>query len=58
MTTAVRYTLDTLLIMVPLTVMTFFLFDPAAFNLFPGWLPRSLILSGNRRVMRSPRSLA
>jgi len=42
MTAAVRYTLDTLLIVVPLTVMTFFLFDPAAFNLFTGWLARVL----------------
>jgi len=42
MTAAVRYTLDTLLIVVPPTVMTFFLFDPAAFNLFTGWLARVL----------------
>jgi hypothetical protein len=40
MTAAVRYTLDTLLIIVPLIVMTYFLFDPAAFNLFTAWLAR------------------
>ena len=32
MTAAVRYMLDTLLIMVPLIVMTYFLFDPTAFS--------------------------
>jgi len=40
MTAALRYTLDTLLITVPLIVMTSFLFDPAAFNLFTAWLAR------------------
>jgi len=40
MTAALRYTLDTLLIIVPLIVMTYFLFDPAAFNLFTAWLAR------------------
>jgi hypothetical protein len=38
----VRYTLDALLIFVPLIVMTYFLFDPAAFNAFAGWLARVL----------------
>jgi hypothetical protein len=42
MTAAVRYTRDTLLIIVPLCVMTYFLFDPAAFNLFTAWLVRVL----------------
>jgi hypothetical protein len=32
MTAALRHTLDTLLIIVPLIVMTYFLFDPAAFD--------------------------
>ena len=40
MTAALRHTLDTLLIIVPLIVMTYFLFDPAAFNLFTAWLAR------------------
>jgi hypothetical protein len=31
---AVRCTLDPLLIVVPLMLMTYFLFDPAAFNAF------------------------
>jgi hypothetical protein len=39
---AVRYTLDALLIAVPLIVMTYFLFDPAAFNAFTAWLRRVL----------------
>ena len=42
MTAAVRYALDTLLVVVPLIVMTYFLFDPAAFNLFTAWLVRIL----------------
>ena len=42
MTATVRYTLDTLLIIVPLCVMIYFLFDPAAFNLFTAWLARVL----------------
>jgi hypothetical protein len=42
MTAAVRYTRDTLLVVVPLIVMTYFLFDPAAFNLFTAWLVRIL----------------
>jgi hypothetical protein len=42
MTAAVRYTLDTLLVIVPLTVMTYFLFDPSAFNAFTAWLIRVL----------------
>jgi hypothetical protein len=39
---AARYTLDALLIAVPLIVMTYFLFDPAAFNAFTAWLARVL----------------
>jgi hypothetical protein len=39
---AVRYTLDALLIVVPLILMTYFLFDPAAFNAFTAWLARVL----------------
>jgi hypothetical protein len=39
---AARYTLDALLIVVPLIVMTYFLFDPAAFNAFTAWLARVL----------------
>jgi hypothetical protein len=42
MTAAVRYTRDTLLIIVPLCVTMYFLFDPAAFNLFTAWLGRVL----------------
>jgi hypothetical protein len=42
MTAVVRYTLDTVLIVVPLIGMTYFLFDPAAFNLFTAWLVRVL----------------
>ena len=40
MTAIVKYTIDTLLVVVPLIVMTYFLFDPAAFNLFTAWLAR------------------
>ena len=36
----VKYTIDTLLVVMPLIVMTYFLFDPAAFNLFTVWLAR------------------
>jgi hypothetical protein len=39
---AVKYTLDTLLILLPLIVMTYFLFDPAAFNFFTAWLAQVL----------------
>jgi hypothetical protein len=39
---AVRHTLDILLITVPLFVMTYFLFNPAAFNAFTAWLARTL----------------
>jgi hypothetical protein len=42
MTAAFRYTRDTLLIIVPLCVMTYFLFDPAAFNFLTAWLARVL----------------
>jgi hypothetical protein len=42
MTIAIRYTADALVIAVPLFVMTYFLFDPAAFNAFTGWLARVL----------------
>ena len=39
---AIRYGIDALLILVPLVVMTYFLFDPAAFNAFTAWLARVL----------------
>jgi hypothetical protein len=39
---AIRYGVDALLIIVPLVVMTCFLFDPAAFNAFTAWLARVL----------------
>jgi hypothetical protein len=42
MSTAVRHTVDILLITVPLFVMTYFLFDPSAFNAFTAWLARTL----------------
>jgi hypothetical protein len=32
---AIRYGIDALLSLVPLVVMTYFLFDPAAFNALP-----------------------
>jgi hypothetical protein len=38
----VRYTLDALLIAVPLILMTYFLFDLAAFNAFTAWRARVL----------------
>jgi hypothetical protein len=41
-TAAVRHALDILLITVPLCVMTYFLFNPAAFNAFTAWLARTL----------------
>jgi hypothetical protein len=34
----IRYTLDAVLIFVPLAGMLYFLFDPAAFNAFLAWL--------------------
>jgi hypothetical protein len=37
---AIRYGIDALLILVPLLGMTYFLFDPAAFNAFTAWLMR------------------
>jgi hypothetical protein len=37
-----RHAVDVLLITVPLFVMTYFLFDPAAFNAFTAWLARTL----------------
>jgi hypothetical protein len=40
--TAVRYTIDALLILVPLLGMTYFLFDPEAFNAFLAWLASHL----------------
>jgi hypothetical protein len=39
---AIRYGIDALLILGPLLVMTYFLFDPAAFNAFTAWLARVL----------------
>jgi len=35
---AVRYTLEILVIATPLAAMTYFLFDPDAFNAFLDWL--------------------
>ena len=35
---AIRYGIDALLILVPLVVLMYFLFDPAAFNAFTAWL--------------------
>ena len=37
---AIRYGIDALLILVPLVVLMYFLFDPAAFNAFTAWLAR------------------
>jgi hypothetical protein len=42
MPVALKHTVDILLIAVPLFVMTYFLFDPAAFNAFTAWLVRTL----------------
>jgi hypothetical protein len=39
---AIRYGIDALVIVVPLLGMTFFLFDPEAFNAFTAWLMRVL----------------
>jgi hypothetical protein len=39
---AIRYGIDALLILVPLLGMTYFLFDPEAFNAFLAWLARIL----------------
>jgi hypothetical protein len=39
---AVRYTLDILAIAIPLAAMTYFLFDPDAFNAFLVWLLKTL----------------
>jgi hypothetical protein len=39
---AIRYGIDALLILVPLVVLMYFLFDPAAFNAFTAWLARVL----------------
>jgi hypothetical protein len=38
----VRYSLEILAIAVPLAAMTYFLFDPDAFNAFLDWLLRTL----------------
>jgi hypothetical protein len=38
--TVAKYTLDALLIFVPLAVVIYFLFDPDAFNAFLAWLVR------------------
>jgi hypothetical protein len=42
MAAAAKYTLDTLLVVTPLVVMTYFVFDPAAFDAFTAWLTRVL----------------
>lgn len=34
----VKYTIDLLLIFVPLAAVTYFLFNPSAFNAFTAWL--------------------
>jgi hypothetical protein len=39
---AVRHSLEVLAIVIPLAVMTYFLFDPDAFNSFLDWLMRVL----------------
>jgi len=39
---AIKYTIDALLILVPLFGMMYFLFDPTAFNAFLAWLMRIL----------------
>jgi hypothetical protein len=39
---AVRYSLEILAIAAPLAAMTYFLFDPDAFNAFMDWLIRVL----------------
>jgi hypothetical protein len=39
---AIRYGIDAVLILVPLLGMTYFLFNPAAFNAFTAWLARVL----------------
>ena len=39
---AIKYTIDALLILVPLFGVTYFLFDPTAFNAFLAWLMRIL----------------
>ena len=38
----IRHSLEVLAIVVPLAVMTYFLFDPDAFNAFLAWLMRVL----------------
>jgi hypothetical protein len=40
--TIVKYTIDALLIFVPLAAVMYFLFDPDAFNAFLAWLVRVL----------------
>jgi hypothetical protein len=39
---AIKYGIDALLVAVPLLGMTYFLFDPEAFNAFTAWLVRVL----------------
>jgi hypothetical protein len=39
---AIKYTIDALLILIPLFGMTYFLFDPTAFNAFLAWLMQIL----------------
>jgi hypothetical protein len=38
----IKYGIDALLVAVPLLGMTYFLFDPEAFNAFTAWLVRVL----------------
>jgi hypothetical protein len=40
--TIVKYTIDALLIFVPLAGVMYFVFDPSAFNAFLAWLVRVL----------------
>jgi hypothetical protein len=42
MPAAVKHSVDILLIALPLFVMTYFLFNPAAFDAFTAWLARTL----------------
>jgi hypothetical protein len=39
---AIKYAIDALSILIPLVVMTYFLFNPAAFNAFAAWLAHVL----------------
>lgn len=42
MKSAIKYGIDAMLILVPLGGMTYFLFNPDAFNAFLDWLMRVL----------------